>query len=632
MEKLELSTPDITQENIEKIASLFPDVVTESLDDEGNVVRAVDFDALRQDLSGAVVDGPRERYQFTWPGKQAAKLEARTPCGKTMRPVRESSVDWDTTENLYIEGDNLEALKIMRETYAGKVKLIYIDPPYNTGHDFIYDDDFAQTHADYEAESGEFDEEGGRLVANPESNGRFHSDWCSMMYPRLLLARDLLNNDGTIVISIDDNEVGDLRKLTDEIFGRACFVAQLIWKSRQNKDNRTVTGVSVDHEYLLVYSKAAQARVFRGSERDKNSYKNPDGDPKGPWASANMVGLATASARPNLHYDLIDPETGINYGCPNKGWRYDRNTMGRLIQDGVILWPDSPTGRPRRKKYLSELSGELAGFPSIVGNNVFTRTGSAAISELFGATVFDFPKPFELIEEIIDQTTVANDLIVDFFSGSASTAHAAMHLNAIDGGNRKFILVQLPEQCDEDGEAAKEGFSNICKVGEERIRRAGARIASEIIDANKQLKLGEEPRPIPDIGFRVLSIDTSNFRDTYHEPSEIDQSTIFDYVDNLVEGRSSEDLLFQVLPKFRIPYSAKYSADEIGGKTVFNVNNGQLIACFDENVDEAVIEEIAKLRPLYAVFRDASMPDDATAANFEEYFKTYSPDTIRRVI
>ena len=318
MGRIEQTTPDITQENINRLTELFPSVATEVTDADGNPHAAIDFDALRE-LLGDVAEGQRERYQFTWPGKREAKLLTRTPCDKTMRPERGKSVNWDETENLYIEGDSLEALKLMRETYAGKIKLIYIDPPYNTGHDFIYDDDFAQTQERYNAESGDYDESGGRLVENPASHGRFHSDWCSMIYPRLLLARDLLTSDGTIAISINDVEVANLRKIADEVFGPACFVSQLVWKSRQNKDNRTVTGVSVDHEYALIYSKGEHTRVFRGAERDQNSYRNPDNDPKGPWASANMVGLATASARPNLHYDLVDPATGINYGCPQKG-------------------------------------------------------------------------------------------------------------------------------------------------------------------------------------------------------------------------------------------------------------------------------------------------------------------------
>ncbi len=632
MEKITPGTPDLTQENVEKIAALFPNAVTEATDADGNLVRAIDFDALRENLTCApVVEGTRERYQFTWPGKRESKLEARRPTRKVMRPQPEKSKDWDTTQNLYIEGDNLEALKIMRETYAGKVKLIYIDPPYNTGHDFVYDDDFSQTREEYEAQSGDFDETGGRLVANLESNGRFHSDWCSMMYPRLLLARDLLAADGAICISIDDGEVRNAKNICDEIFGQFCFVAQLVWKSRQNKDNRTVNGISSDHEYILVYSKSTGGRVFRGSERDESSYRNPDNDPKGPWASANMVGLATASARPNLHYDLVNPATGINYGCPEKGWRYDRAGMARLINEGLILWPDNPEGRPRRKKYLSELSGDLPGYPSIVCDDIYTRNGSIEIRDLLEAPVFDFPKPSELIRSLIEQTTASGDLVLDFFSGSASTAHAVFSQNVRDGGTRRFILVQLPERC-EGNEAAKAGYKTICEIGEERIRRAGAKIADEVDKANEQLELGADPKPLPDLGFRVLAVGDSVIKDEYAEPGQYEQASLDLFANNAVEGATDLDLLFQVLPAFRIPYSASIAERTLGGKRVLDVNEGQLIACFDTGVGVEAIEAIAKERPLYAVFRDACFAGDSDVANLEELFKTFSPDTIRKVI
>lgn len=630
MRKIELSTPDGAVENINKLTELFPQVATEVQNSDGELERAIDFDALR-DLLGDVAEDTRERYQFTWPGKREAKAEARRPIYKTMIPEPGKSKDWDATENLYIEGDNLDALKILKETYAGKVKLIYIDPPYNTGHDFVYDDDFAKTRGEYDAESGDYDEEGGRLVANTEGNGRFHSDWCSMMYPRLMLARDLLAADGAICISIDDGEVRNARNICDEVFGQFCFVSQLVWKSRQNKDNRTVNGVSSDHEYILVYSKHPGGRVFRGTDRDESSYRNPDDDPKGPWASANMVGLATASARPNLHYDLIDPATGINYGCPEKGWRYDRAGMTRLINDGLILWPDKPEGRPRRKKYLSELSGELPGYSSIVCNDIYTRNGSIEIRDLFGSAVFDFPKPAELIQSLIEQTTASGDLIMDFFSGSASSAQAVISQNVTDGGSRRFVLVQLPELC-EGNEAAKAGYKTICDLGEERIRRAGAKIAAEIDEANKQLELGAEPKPYPDLGFRVLRIDSSNFKDFYLTPGETAQESLFDFADNVKEGRSDLDLLFEVLPKLGIPYSAKIEERMLADRKVFFVDGDKLAACFDANVGSDTIEEMAKAKPWYAVIRDSSMADDATHANYEELFRTYSPDTVPQVI
>ena len=491
--KMNLSSMDLISERIEQLKQLLPEVATES---------GIDFDKLRLVL-GDEVDEGAERYAFTWPGKADAIRQSQTPSMATLRPVPEDSVNWDETENLYIEGDNLEVLKLLQRSYHGRVKLIYIDPPYNTGNDFVYRDRFGDTIDNYREQAGLASQ------SNADTSGRYHSDWCSMIYPRLRLARELLADDGVICISIDDHEARNLRLICDEVFGEACFVAQLIWKSRQNKDNRTINGISVDHEYVLVYSKHAGMRVFRGADRDENSYKNPDNDPKGPWASANMVGLATAAARPNLHYDLIDPATGINYGCPDKGWRYDRAGMQRLIDAGLILWPDNPNGRPRRKKYLSELSGDLAGYPSIIGQDLYTRNGSAEIKDLFDATVFDFPKPSELIREMVEQTTSDSDIVLDFFSGSGSCAQAVMRQNAIDGGKRAFICVQLPEVCKADSEPARYGYVNLCEIGKERIRRAGAKIAAEVEDANKQLRLGEEPKPVPDIGFRVLKLDES---------------------------------------------------------------------------------------------------------------------------
>ena len=649
MEKLELSTPDITQENIEKIASLFPDVVTESLDDDGNVVRAVDFDALRQDLSGAIVDGPRERYQFTWPGKQAAKLEARKPCDKTLRPVRESSVDWSSTENLYIEGDNLEALKIMRETYAGEVKLIYIDPPYNTGHDFIYDDDFAQTRADYEAESGEFDEEGGRLVANPESNGRFHSDWCSMMYPRLLLARDMLRSDGVIAISIDDVEQANLREMCDEIFGRANFEGHIHWRRRHNQPNDVTKMLGLVSEHILVYAKSSIALRQSGVGKVDitGSFSNPDNDPRGDWASKPWK---TGSGQSGTRYAITSP-TGKVY---EEEWMGDQDTYNRLLQDGRIVFPRGGDGLPRKKYFKFERAEEGQCATNWWSHEEFghNQGASECVARLFDGrkNLFSNPKPTELIRGLIQVANVGEgDIVLDFFAGSSTTAHSVMLMNAEDNQHRRFILVQLDEDLDESLRTTtgkrKEQIKNaiefleehsmrhtLCEIGEERLRRAGNEIATQTEAQGQQLQLEAPPKQAPDVGFRVLRIDASNFRDTYREPADIKQSTIFDYVDNLIEGRTAEDLLFQVFPQFRIPYSAKYTMTTIAGKTVFNVNEGQLIACFDVDVDENIIEEIAKMRPLYAVFRDASMADDATAANFEEYFKTYSPDTIRRVI
>ena len=535
MEKLKMHSPDFTQENIAKLAELFPNCVTESRAEGGAVKHTIDFDQLRQELSTSIVEGPQERYQLNWPGKREALLTANAPIAKTLRPCREESVNFDTTKNLFIEGDNLDALKLLQETYLNKVKLIYIDPPYNTGNDFIYEDDFAEDSASYLERSNQNDDQGKRLVANIESNGRFHSDWLTMIYSRLKLAKNLLCETGIIFISIDDGEIANLRKACDEVFGEEKFVGQFIWKSRQNKDNRSKNGASIDHEYVVVYGKA-----IRGADRNLTGYSNPDNDPRGSWASANMVGLATADRRPNLHYDLVDPATGKSYACPAMGWRYDRKTMAALIAEGRILWPAMSEGRPRRKAFLDDFSSEQTGYSSIVGKDTYTRNGTADIEDLFGRRVMDFPKPVSLIKELVQQANIDKDgVVLDFFSGSATTAHAVLALNAEDGGKRKFIMVQLPASCDEKTEAFKAGYKTIAEIGKERIRRAGMKIRED--------NVGREGIEKLDIGFRVLKIDTSNMKDVYYAPDAVAQSDLLGQVNNVREDRTSEDLLFQVL-------------------------------------------------------------------------------------
>ena len=627
MDRISQETPDLTQENIAKIAALFPDVVTETKDADGNVALAVDFDALRDDLSGEVVDGPRERYQFTWPGKREAKLEARRPIKKTMRPCPEKSKDWDTTENLYIEGDNLEALKIMRETYAGKVKLIYIDPPYNTGHDFVYDDDFSQTRAEYDAQSGDYNEEGGRLVANPESNGRFHSDWCSMMYPRLMLARDMLSVDGVIAISIDDNEQINMRKLCNEVFGESSFIAQAIWQKRTSPDMRK--RFSTAHEYVLFYVRNSDhlkdaIGLLPLSEEDKKNYKNPDNDPRGPWVSSDYT---AQGFRPNQMYAIKTPAGKIYTPPEGTCWKNVESEYLQQASEGRFWYGADGSGMPRRKTYLSERTGKNTWTWWSNKEVGHTQEATKELKSLFigEPAVFDFPKPTRLIERLISICTDDTSIVLDFFSGSATSADAVMRKNAEDGGNRRFILVQLPEETSGDWE-------NLCNVGEERIRRAGEKIKAEIDKGNEQLECGADPRPVPDTGFRVLRVDDSCLKDEFAAPDQYDQTQLDLFADNAAEGAVPFDLLFQVLPAFRIEYSAKITERELGGKTCFDVNDGQLIACFDKNVDTAALEAIAKERPLYAVFRDACFSSDAAVANLEELFKTFSPDTIRKVI
>ncbi len=623
MERIDIATPDLTQENIDKIAELFPDVVTEAIGDDGELRRAIDFDALRGDLADEVVDGQRERYQFTWPGKAAAKLEARTPCDKAFRPCIEESKDWDTTQNLYIEGDNLDALKLLRETYAGKVKLIYIDPPYNTGHDFIYDDDFSQSREDYEGASDEYDEEGGRLVANPESNGRFHSDWCSMMYPRLLLARDLLKSDGAIFISIDVHEFHNLKMICDEIFGevnhRNTIAVRRGVKNVQAQFD-DVAALSQGHEYILMYSKSPTPRLPK-------LMLSHDGKP-GKWDT-----FWRGTDRPTMRYDLF----GI---CPSSGqWRWEINRAQEAIENyGQFLkrhgsmtldeyYLDHLTATNEKLNFVRKNEDNVVQYyvpPSegkLLSDNWMDLTLSGNETD-----EFDTEKSVNLIGRIVNWIAPNDDLVLDFFSGSATTAHAVMLQALSTTRPSRYIMIQIDAPC------TNNNSMRIVDIGKERICRAGEKIAIEVEELNKQLKIGEGPRPMPDIGFRVLKIDSSNFNDTYRNPEEFSQDALAMYVDNLKEGRTPEDLLFQVLPKFRIPLSAKIKELDICGKQVFDVNDGQMLACFDAGVGIDTIEAIARRKPVYAVFRDASMADDSTEANFEELFKTFSPDTVRKVI
>lgn len=634
MDKISHKTPDLTQENLWSLTKLFPQVATEVKDENGVVRSSVDFDALR-DLLGDIAEGQRERYQFIWPGKTEAKLEARRPCNKTLRPHPEKSVDWGTTQNVYIEGDNLDALKVMRETYAGKVKLIYIDPPYNTGHDFIYDDDFAQTHEEYDAQSGEYDEEGGRLVANPEGNGRFHSDWCSMIYPRLLLARDLLSSDGAIFISIDDNESANLRKICDEVFGAGNFLASFVWEKKYTRAN-DAQFYSTNHDFIVAYALntlSFKAGRLSRTEKMNAAYTNPDDDPKGPWKATPLNARSGSSSSIYSHTF----SNGTVWTPPSGTFpRYSEDRLTEMETNGEIWFGKNGDAVPSRKTYLSSLEDKGIVATTIIPHELGGHNHEAEeeVKSLFGGVnAFSSPKPVRLLDLLLKLGNVeSEDLVIDFFSGSATTAQAVMQCNALDAGNRNFILIQLPEPCELDSVAGKAGYKTICDIGEERIRRAGKKIAKEIETSNSQIKIGEEPKPIPDVGFRVFSIDSSNYLDTYSEPGEQTQASLLSLVDNLKEDRTPDDLLFQVLPAFRIPYSARIEKIDVAGAACFNVNDGQLIACFDMPVSTDTIEEIAQMKPIYAVFRDASFASDSDAVNFEELFKTYSPDTVRRVI
>lgn len=631
MDKLKMHTPNKADENFKKLAELFPNAVTETIDENGEVVRAIDKDVLMQEINTHVVDGKEERYQFTWPDKKKSVLLANAPINKTLRPCREESVGKDGTpggfdsENLYIEGDNLEVLKLLQETYLGKIKMIYIDPPYNTGNDFVYEDNFAQSTEEYLANSGQFDEEGNRLVKNLDSNGRFHTDWLNMIYPRLKLAKDLLSDDGVVFMSIDDNEIENLRKICNEIFGEENFIAQIIWKKRSTPPNDKVIGAA--HEYILSFGKNISNTKLHLRARTQEQlmrYQNPDNHPKGPWApgdlSANVKGGRYVAS---LYYPIINPNTGEEHYPPQNGnWRFNKQTVEKLLKNNEISFGNDGKGRPKLKRFLCDVKEGIT-YTSLWDFVPLNTQGSKEMTELLGnIAIFDNPKPADLIKELVKLGGDNNAIILDFFSGSATTAHAVMQQNAEDGGKRKFIMVQLPEETDEKSEAYKAGYKNICEIGKERIRRAGAKIKEEAGLTAQNL----------DVGFRVLKCDTSNMKDIYYSPSDFDMNLLDMMADNIKEDRTPEDLLFQVMLDLGVELSSKIEETTIGGKKVFDVADGFLIACFDKDVNEETIKAIAQKQPYYFVMRDSSLANDSVATNFEQIFATYSPDTVRKVL
>lgn len=618
MDKLKMHTPSRADDNFKKLAALFPNAVTETIDENGVVVRAIDKDVLMQEISCTVVDGNEERYQFTWPDKKKSVLLANAPINKTLRPCREESVDFDTTENLYIEGDNLEVLKLLQETYLGKIKVIFIDPPYNTGGDFLYDDNFAQSAEEYISISGQYDNDGNRLVKNFDSNGRFHTDWLNMMYPRLRLAKDILSDDGVIFISIDDNEVENLKKICCEVFGQSNFIANIVWQHSIQPKGYLGT-FSVHHNHILCFSKSNNFELgsFERTAEDNKAYSNPDNDPKGPWRSGDV---RNALYRPNLIYDIISPSGKVIKPCEN-GWRWSKETVQEKLRTGEIIFSKDET-RIIRKIYLSTLEGrapETIWFGKDVGT---TREAMTELKKLFNKPPFDTPKPTGLIKKLLRLVQDNEYIVLDFFSGSATTAHAVMQLNAEDGGKRKFIMVQLPEETDEKSEAYKAGYKNICEIGKERIRRAGAKIKEEAGLTVQGL----------DIGFRVLKCDTSNMKDVYYSPTDFDMNLLDMMADNIKEDRNPEDLLFQVMLDLGVELASKIEETTIAGKKVFDVADGFLIACFDKDVNGEIIKAIAQKQPYYFVMRDSSLANDSVATNFEQIFATYSPDTVRKVL
>ena len=623
MEHLNMQSMDKVAANVAKIRELFPNCVTERINSEGKLEHAIDFDMLKQELSDHVVDGLQERYQFTWPDKRKAILAANAPINKTLRPCREESVDFDNTENLYIEGDNLDVLKLLRENYLGEVKMIYIDPPYNTGNDFVYEDDFKQKASEYIENSCQVDEKGKRLVANTERNGRFHTDWLNMIYPRLKLAKDLLDDEGVIFISIDDSEVGNLRKICDEIFGGRNFLAQIIWE-RAFAPVNLKKHFSPSHDYIICYANNIDNCVCNGLKRDDSSnsrYANPDNDPRGVWTSGD---LSVGPAVTEKIYEIITPSGRSVYPPSGYCWRLDKNTFFEYVKDKRIWFGENGDNVPRIKRFLSEVKQGIT--PMTIWK--FKEVGSSQdasrnLKKLFDdKAFFEYPKSVPLIERCIQLYSNKKSLILDFFSGSATTAHAVMQLNAEDGGKRKFIMVQLPEECAENSEAYKAGYKNICEIGKERIRRAGKKIKEENPLTTQDL----------DIGFRVLKCDSSNMEDVYFTPKDYMDKQQSLFVDNIKKDRSDEDLLFDAMLKLDTPLSSKIERITIAGKTVYNVAQGHLMACFDKNVTDEVITAIAKEMPSYFVMRDSSQADDSVAINFEQIFNTYSPQTVRRVL
>ena len=625
MDKLKMHTPNRADDNFKKLAALFPNAVTETINENGEVVRAIDKDVLMQEISCTVVEGKEERYQFTWPDKKKSMLLANAPISKTLRPCREESVDFDNTENLYIEGDNLEVLKLLQETYLNKIKLIYIDPPYNTGNDFLYEDNFTKNADTYLSESGQYNDDGKRLVINLESNGRYHTDWLNMMYPRLRIVKDLLSDDGVIFISIDDNEQENMKKLCNEVFGEKCFVAQIVWQKRTSPDARRI--ISAGHEYILVYVK----NETRGhdvlnslpfDENDYARYKNPDNDPNGPWISTDCTAQGGHGTKDQF-YDLTTPAGRIVKLQPGLCWRFTKKRMEEEIAAGHIWFGADGQGVPRKKTYLKDREGKnmWTWWPNTeVGH---TQEATKEIASLFGKSgLMDFPKPIRLMERIVHIATDKDSYVLDFFSGSATTAHAVMKQNALDNGTRKFILIQLRENIQQKSEAYKAGFETICELGKERIRRAGAKLKEELPLTTQKL----------DIGFRVLKCDTSNMKDIYYSPDQY-ETNLFDYMtENIKEDRTPEDLLFQVMLDLGVSLSSKIKESVIAGKKVFDVADGFLIACFDADVNDETITAIAQKQPYYFVMRDSSMANDSVSTNFEQIFATYSPDTVRKIL
>ncbi len=608
MNKLDMQSIDIVEKNTERIAKLFPNVIVESANG-----KAIDFDLLRQELSKEIVDGAKERYQLTWPGKKKAIVSANTPSKNTLRPIKERSVDFDNTKNIYIEGDNLEVLKILQESYLNKIKCIYIDPPYNTGNDFIYNDKFNKTENEELVESGQVDENGNRMVSNNQSNGRFHSDWLSMMYSRLKLARTLLSNDGVMVISISDVEFDNLKKICDEIFGENNYCGDIIWNSTKSVTNTAL--ISVSHTYNLVYFKNIQYFIENRSEfripDNGEGFENPDNDPRGPWkADPFQVG----GWRPNQQYEIVNPKTGVTYK-PNAGcsWKNDFKKFKELMEDNRIVFGKNGDAGPQRKRFMSEAMDRGKVVKTIWDDVETTTNGTMLLKKLFNnASLFDNPKPVGFIKRILQLCTNQNSIVLDFFGGSSTTAHALMELNAEDGGTRQFIIVQIPQECDENSIAFSNGYKNICEIGEERIRRAAK-------------KIKEETNANIDYGFRVYKTDSSNMKDVFYKPNDLEQSQLRLFESNIKDDRTTDDLLTQVILDLGLTLDLDIEERMIGNNKVYYVAGNSLVACFDDNIDINIVDKICECEPYKVVFKDSAFKYDNDKINLEEKFKKLLP-------
>ena len=638
MDKLKMQSENLVNEHIEKIAQLFPNCITEAKDESGKMVKLVDFDLLKQELSNEIVEGNDERYTLNWAGKKQAILTANAPINATLRPCREESVDFDNTKNLYIEGDNLDVLKLLRETYLNKIDVIYIDPPYNTGSDFIYEDDFSIDLQQYMQISKQIDEQGNKLFYNSSDNGRFHTDWLNMIYVRLKLAKDLLSEDGLIFISIDDNELYNLKKICDEIFGEYNFVTNFIRKTSYG-EKTAKPNINKHHDYVICYAKQIQniqeKEILNGELKGFESFSNPDNDPNGEWTKDSLLIKIDNGRFGYARYPITNPYLNITHYPPvyydesnRKQWHYIESTFREMEKRGQVVYYKN------KNEYTGEYSFYIKKYKKDIGkqyNNISTlfateseftnANGTMDIMEVFDKKEFEnsYPKPVELMKRLIKYSTYNNKnaLVLDFFSGSGTTAQSVIELNNEDGGKRKFILVQLPEKCGE-----KSIYPTICKLGEERIRRVGRKIQEEKPLTTKDV----------DVGFRVLKLDSSCLKDVYYSPSEITQNLLDKLEDNIKEDRTPEDLLFQVMLDMGVMLSSEIKVLDIKGKKVFNVNDGNLVCCFDKNLTDDVVTEIAKMQPLYAVFRDSSMASDSVNVNFDQIFETYSPTTTRKVL